>query len=93
MALVNRGRLSVQRIDEDAWEIIQNMAERGGWEDMEYGKGGKGKSRDDDRAQDPQGKAKKEGEVKSTSAGRKRKAVNVEDEGSKPKRCSTRARK
>ena len=92
MALVNRGRLSVQHIDEDVWEIIQNMAERGGWEDMGYGKGGKGKSRNDDSAQDPQGKAK-EGEVKSTSAGRKRKAVSTEDEVPKPKRCSTRARK
>jgi len=33
MALVNRGRLSVQRVEEKTWDLIQTMAARGGWED------------------------------------------------------------
>ncbi|KAI0737675.1 PUA-like domain-containing protein [Daedaleopsis nitida] len=32
MALVTRGRLSVQRVEEAAWTILEQMAERGGWE-------------------------------------------------------------
>ena len=33
MALVTRGRLSVQRVEEEAWHVINQMAEKGGWED------------------------------------------------------------
>ncbi|KAI0658573.1 PUA-like domain-containing protein, partial [Cubamyces menziesii] len=32
MALVSRGRLSVQRVEEDAWQVIEKLAEHGGWE-------------------------------------------------------------
>ncbi|KAL1664455.1 PUA-like domain-containing protein, partial [Schizophyllum commune] len=32
MALITRGRLSVQRVEESAWNTIQAMAEKGGWE-------------------------------------------------------------
>ncbi|KZP02340.1 hypothetical protein FIBSPDRAFT_880427, partial [Athelia psychrophila] len=39
MALVNRGRLSVQRVNDEAWSIVELMAEKGGWEDMTFGKG------------------------------------------------------
>ncbi|KAI0832829.1 DUF55-domain-containing protein [Trametes gibbosa] len=31
MALVTRGRLSVQRVDEETWKVIGKLAERGGW--------------------------------------------------------------
>lgn len=31
MALVTRGRLSVQRVEEQTWAIIQQLAEKGGW--------------------------------------------------------------
>lgn len=97
MALVNRGRLSVQRVDENIWGIVQNMAEKGGWEDMEYGKGqakGKGKRPNGGVTQEKarkDGKESDEGDVKSTSTGRKRRAVNTEDDGSI--RRSTRTRK
>ncbi|PCH40773.1 DUF55-domain-containing protein [Wolfiporia cocos MD-104 SS10] len=33
MALVTRGRLSVQRVEEKTWSVIEMLAERGGWED------------------------------------------------------------
>ena len=33
MALINRGRLSVQRVEENTWMVIEKLAERGGWED------------------------------------------------------------
>jgi len=35
MDLVTRGRLSVQRVREDAWKAIGQLAEKGGWEDMD----------------------------------------------------------
>ena len=35
MDLVTRGRLSVQRVGEDAWKAIEQLAEKGGWEDMD----------------------------------------------------------
>jgi len=31
MALLNRGRLSVQRVEQAAWDAVQTMAENGGW--------------------------------------------------------------
>lgn len=31
MALVTRGRLSVQRVEEQTWAVIQQLAEKGGW--------------------------------------------------------------
>ncbi|KAL1727565.1 DUF55-domain-containing protein [Schizophyllum commune] len=34
MALITRGRLSVQRVEESAWNTIQAMAEKGGWEEQ-----------------------------------------------------------
>ncbi|KAL5487596.1 hypothetical protein ACEPAI_5704 [Sanghuangporus weigelae] len=33
MALIKRGRLSVQPVEEDAWEAVQLLAEKGGWEE------------------------------------------------------------
>jgi len=34
MDLVTRGRLSVQRVTEDAWNTVASMSKRGGWEEM-----------------------------------------------------------
>lgn len=34
MHLVNRGRLSVQRVEAKAWETIHLLADNGGWEEM-----------------------------------------------------------
>lgn len=33
MALVTRGRLSVQRVEEQTYEILVQMGERGGWDE------------------------------------------------------------
>ncbi|KAG2369740.1 PUA-like domain-containing protein [Suillus spraguei] len=38
MPLVTRGRLSVQRVSQESWGIIQMMSEKGGWEEMTFGK-------------------------------------------------------
>ncbi|KAG7097524.1 hypothetical protein E1B28_004867 [Marasmius oreades] len=38
MDLVTRGRLSVQRVDETAWNTIVLMAEKGGWDALELDK-------------------------------------------------------
>lgn len=35
MDLVGRGRLSVQRVEENAWRAIVALAEKGGWEEMD----------------------------------------------------------
>lgn len=32
MALINRGRLSVQRVEEDVWVAVEKLANSGGWE-------------------------------------------------------------
>ncbi|KZT70332.1 DUF55-domain-containing protein [Daedalea quercina L-15889] len=32
MALVTRGRLSVQRVEDKAWAVIQQLADKGGWD-------------------------------------------------------------
>ena len=34
MPLVKRGRLSVQKVPEEAWNTIQLLADRGGWEEL-----------------------------------------------------------
>jgi hypothetical protein len=35
MGLVTRGRLSVQRVEANAWDTIHLLAEHGGWEEMD----------------------------------------------------------
>ncbi|KAJ3736179.1 EVE domain-containing protein [Lentinula guzmanii] len=44
MDLINRGRLSVQRIQKPVRDVIKLLAERGGWDELMFGKG-KGKSK------------------------------------------------
>lgn len=39
MALINRGRLSVQRVEENTWFVIEKLADSGGWEDEAVKKG------------------------------------------------------
>ena len=34
MPLIKRGRLSVQKVSQGVWPVIQLLAERGGWEDI-----------------------------------------------------------
>lgn len=33
MALINRGRLSVQPVEEKTWDVIRMLAEKGGWDE------------------------------------------------------------
>lgn len=42
MDLVTRGRLSVQRVGENAWAAIELMAKNGGWEELDMKPGKKG---------------------------------------------------
>ena len=35
MALIKRGRLSVQPVEEDTWKAVRLLAEKGGWEEDE----------------------------------------------------------
>ncbi|KAG9317334.1 hypothetical protein JVU11DRAFT_1533 [Chiua virens] len=36
MPLINRGRLSVQRVSAVCWDVMQTMADKGGWESMSF---------------------------------------------------------
>ena len=38
MDLVTRGRLSVQRVKQEEWDAINQLAERGGWEEIDLKK-------------------------------------------------------
>ena len=38
MALINRGRLSVQPVEKDAWTTVVSLAENGGWDEASPGK-------------------------------------------------------
>ncbi|KII94592.1 hypothetical protein PLICRDRAFT_33393 [Plicaturopsis crispa FD-325 SS-3] len=97
MALVNRGHLSVQRVEEDAWNVVQQLAEKGGWDDMNFGKT-KGKAaakkmtKKADKETESKSKGKNDEEADEPEAaaagGRKRKATDVQEET--PQRRSTR---
>lgn len=45
MDLVTRGRLSVQRVEEGAWLAINQLAEKGGWEELDLKPSKKGKEK------------------------------------------------
>ena len=88
MALLNRGRLSVQRVEYAAWDVIQMMADQGGWNE------GRKKVRDQ-KKQGPEDKADSADPSKEPAKAkgnpRKRKAQQAGgDEDSKPVRRSTR---
>ncbi|KAG8218511.1 hypothetical protein J3R82DRAFT_4149 [Butyriboletus roseoflavus] len=38
MPLVTRGRLSVQKVSAKCWDVIQTMADKGGWDNMSFEK-------------------------------------------------------
>lgn len=48
MALVHRGRLSVQRVQPGAWDVVEQLAAKGGWSD-EVGKGRKRKVEEEEK--------------------------------------------
>ncbi|KAF9035928.1 DUF55-domain-containing protein [Panaeolus papilionaceus] len=94
MDLVTRGRLSVQRVKEDAWKSISLMAEKGGWGelDLKVKKGAKGKAKastakkDEDASGDeeerPQKKARRPTQkaTKSKPRAKRTQAVTEDDD-------------
>lgn len=92
MALLNRGRLSVQRVEQAAWDAVQTMADKGGWSD---GQEKKTKSRKKQTPEDKEDGAQPASmePAKADSNPRKRKAQQTEgNEDSAPVRRSTRMR-
>ncbi|KAI0711049.1 PUA-like domain-containing protein [Cerioporus squamosus] len=106
MALVSRGRLSVQRVEGETWKVVEQLAERGGWDE-----GGPSKQKTKASAKSSargRKKAAEEGEAEGQSHGgqdgdavaakstgtsrRKRKAEEADVAESKPRR-STRAKR
>lgn len=91
MPLVTRGRLSVQRVSQECWEVIQMMSEKGGWEEMTFGKKKPSTSKrprqaatKNSRATDDSGDEKVEAKVDASEEpdvkpkkGKKRKAPDV----------------
>jgi len=74
MPLVTRGRLSVQPVGKESWEVIQVMAKRGGWEEMTFGKKRPSTS---NLPRKPKSSTKKSGHIQ------KSKVNSSDDDGSK----------
>ncbi|KAL4242313.1 5-Hydroxymethylcytosine binding [Abortiporus biennis] len=97
MPLVSRGRLSVQRVDESTWKVVEQLGERGGWDEAGIGsKGGKGKRKQDVKVDGKPPTQK--GVVKDNGGKRKNKDVDSDDgedpiEGQAELRRSKRTRK
>ena len=67
MALLNRGRLSVQRVEEETWDVVNELAEKGGWEEP-AGAGNKPKAKGTAKAKGTGGKGKTGGRKASKKA-------------------------
>jgi hypothetical protein len=78
MDLVRKGRLSVQRVDEKAWNAINLLTKNGGWEEMNL-KPKKGLSKKNVKGAKAKAKAKATGR-RGRSAKGKRKDDEVESE-------------
>jgi hypothetical protein len=94
MALINRGRLSVQRVDEQVWDVVKRLAERGGWEkDAPVGKkGGKQAKKEIETETDTEVVEDTSKPKLRAKGSRKRKAEDTEDE-IQPKRRSAREKR
>jgi hypothetical protein len=95
MALINRGRLSVQRVEQEAWNAIEKLAANGGWDDTANSNktATKRTSSKKRQRQSKDNESGGESDAADTpqSKGRKRKAAQDHDTGStSPKRRSTR---
>jgi len=89
-ALLNRGRLSVQRVEYAAWDAIQKMADQGGWNEGQKKVRNQKKQAPEDKA-DSANPSKESAKAKGNP--RKRKAQQAgEDDDPKPVRRSTRMR-
>lgn len=85
MDLVTRGRLSVQRVDEKAWDAITLLAERGGWEEWNLKPNKKGGA-----APKPKATTSKKSEPKPKP--KRKTEEESDDEAPPPKRRSTRSK-
>jgi hypothetical protein len=109
MALVNSGRLSVQPVSEEAWTIIEMMADKGGWDEINFVKGKPKTTKGDSESKKAnkgravgRGKRKEDMDEDVSDAGPERSATNtstgrkrkaVDNEQVDDRRRSTRARK
>jgi len=100
MALVTRGRLSVQPVEEGAWAAIELLADRGGWNEDDIGvKKGAAAKKTTTKAAAPK-RGKKTGPKKServdeekVDEGEAPDSVEQEDKEVKPKANGSRKRK
>jgi len=90
MALLNRGRLSVQRIEQAALDAIQTMADKGGWSEGQTKKARSRKKQAPEDKEDDEGPSKEPVVAKGNP--KKRKAQGEGDDDSVPVRRSTRTR-
>lgn len=86
MALINRGRLSVQPVDEKTWDAIVKLADTGGWNDN-FAKASKGTKKlvkkadvNDDGDDEEAGGSEKRNASKTSSKKRKAPVDNVQTE-------------
>jgi len=66
---VNSGRLSVQPVSEEAWAVVEMMAEKGGWEGMELAKGKAKKTKDNGGPKATKGQAMGKGKKRDREDG------------------------
>jgi len=97
MALVRKARLSVQRVDERTWGIIEMLAEKGGWDKIDLGKkkltgagtGGKAKAKKKTRVEEDS----EEGTEEERSEAYVESAANPKVKSKQQSRTSGRKRK
>ncbi|KAG6895641.1 hypothetical protein C0992_000253 [Termitomyces sp. T32_za158] len=80
MDLVGRGRLSVQRVEEGAWDTIVALAEKGGWEGMDLK--GKGKRLAKPTAARPKSKPADKSSTRKAQSGVESEEKEEDEEGS-----------
>lgn len=73
MDLVRRGRLSVQRVQPEAWEVIEQLADKGGWIEETKGNGRAKKGREEEEASIIGKRTNEEGTGADTDARRRSK--------------------
>jgi len=78
MDLVTRGRLSVQRVSAAAWEAAQQLANTGGWDDLDLAP--KKKATPKKAASERTGASRPARAAKTKAKAKKRKAKNSDDE-------------
>jgi len=78
MDLVTRGRLSVQRVSAAAWEAVQQLANTGGWDDLDLAP--KKKATPKKAASERTGASRPARAAKTKAKAKKRKAKNSDDE-------------